>query len=45
MDGEALYELLETEGVTFSAAVPTVWQGLLAHMRQNGLSFLRSSAC
>jgi fatty-acyl-CoA synthase len=37
MDGEALYELLETEGVTFSAAVPTVWQGLLAHMRQNGL--------
>ncbi len=37
MDGAAIYELLETEGVTFSAAVPTVWQGLLQHMRENGL--------
>ena len=33
MDGESILELLETEGVTFSAAVPTVWQMLLAHMR------------
>lgn len=39
MDGEAIYELLETEGVTFSAAVPTVWQGLLAHVREKGLTF------
>jgi fatty-acyl-CoA synthase len=37
MDGEAIYELLESEQVTFSAAVPTVWQGLLAHMREKGL--------
>jgi len=37
MDGAAIYELLETEGVTFSAAVPTVWQGLLQHMRENKL--------
>ena len=37
MDGASIYELLETEGVTFSAAVPTVWQGLLQHMRDNGL--------
>ncbi|MFC5371465.1 long-chain-fatty-acid--CoA ligase [Brevundimonas faecalis] len=37
MDGASIYELLETEGVTFSAAVPTVWQGLLAHLRENGL--------
>lgn len=37
MDGASIYELLETEKVTFSAAVPTVWQGLLAHMRENGL--------
>ncbi|RZA19358.1 MAG: long-chain fatty acid--CoA ligase, partial [Proteobacteria bacterium] len=29
MDGAAIYELIESEGVTFSAAVPTVWQGLL----------------
>ena len=37
MDGAAVYELLETEGVTFSAAVPTVWQLLFDHMRSNGL--------
>jgi fatty-acyl-CoA synthase len=37
MDGASIYELLETEGVTFSAAVPTVWQGLLAYMRENNL--------
>ena len=29
LDGASVYELLETEGVTFSAAVPTVWQMLL----------------
>jgi fatty-acyl-CoA synthase len=32
LDGAAIYELLETEGVTFSAAVPTVWQALLEHL-------------
>ena len=37
MDGASIYELLETEGVTFSAAVPTVWQGLFDHMRSGGL--------
>jgi fatty-acyl-CoA synthase len=37
MDGESIYELLETEAVTFSAAVPTVWQMLLQHMRANSL--------
>ncbi len=37
MDGAAVYELLESEGVTFSAAVPTVWQLLFDHMRSNGL--------
>ena len=37
MDGEAIYELIEKEGVTFSAAVPTVWQGLLAHLREHKL--------
>ena len=37
MDGASIYELLETERVTFSAAVPTVWQGLLGYMRENGL--------
>ncbi|HWA61187.1 MAG TPA: long-chain-fatty-acid--CoA ligase, partial [Caulobacteraceae bacterium] len=33
MDGESIHELIETEGVTFSAAVPTVWQMLLQHLR------------
>ena len=37
MDGAAIYELIESEGVTFSAAVPTVWQGLLAHLREHNL--------
>ncbi|ATQ41928.1 long-chain-fatty-acid--CoA ligase [Caulobacter mirabilis] len=39
MDGVSIYELLETEGVTFSAAVPTVWQMLLQHVESNGLQF------
>jgi fatty-acyl-CoA synthase len=34
MDGASIYELLESEGVTFSAAVPTVWQMLLNHLRE-----------
>jgi len=38
MDGAAIYELIESEGVTFSAAVPTVWQVLLTHLRENNLT-------
>jgi 3-(methylthio)propionyl---CoA ligase len=37
LDGQSVYELLEDEAVTFSAAVPTVWQMLLTHMRENSL--------
>ncbi len=37
LDGASIYELLESEEVTFSAAVPTVWQMLLTHMRENNL--------
>ncbi|WP_293677898.1 long-chain-fatty-acid--CoA ligase [uncultured Phenylobacterium sp.] len=36
MDGASVHELLESEGVTFSAAVPTVWLGLLQHLRATG---------
>jgi fatty-acyl-CoA synthase len=36
LDGPSMHELLETEGVTFSAGVPTVWQTLLAHLRDTG---------
>jgi fatty-acyl-CoA synthase len=32
MDGAAIHELLETEKVTFTAAVPTVWLMLLQHL-------------
>ena len=37
LDGASLYELFESEGVTFSAGVPTVWLGLLQHLQKNGL--------
>jgi fatty-acyl-CoA synthase len=39
LDGKSLHELFESEGVTVSAGVPTVWQGLLAHVQGNGLGF------
>src|SRR5262252_8518601 len=39
LDGRSLYELFEAEGVTMSAGVPTVWQGLLAHVDANRLRF------
>ncbi len=39
LDGKSLFELFETEKVTCSAGVPTVWQGLLTHMEANGLRF------
>jgi acyl-CoA synthetase (AMP-forming)/AMP-acid ligase II len=39
LDGKSLYELFETEGVTLSAGVPTVWQGLLGYVEANGLKF------
>ena len=52
MDGESIHQLLESEGVTFSAAVPTVWQMLLQHLdkTQGKLSTLKrvvigGSAC
>jgi 3-(methylthio)propionyl---CoA ligase len=37
LDGPSLYELLDTYRVTFSAAVPTVWMMLLAHLEANNL--------
>ncbi|MDB5440364.1 MAG: medium-chain-fatty-acid--CoA ligase, partial [Caulobacteraceae bacterium] len=36
LDGASLHELMETEGVTLSAGVPTVCQSLLGHLRQTG---------
>jgi fatty-acyl-CoA synthase len=39
LDGKSVYELMESEGVTFAAGVPTVWQMLLGHMKPAGLRF------
>jgi len=39
LDGKSLYELFETEKVTLSAGVPTVWQGLLGYVQANDLRF------
>jgi fatty-acyl-CoA synthase len=35
MDGASIYEMLDSEKVTVSAAVPTVWMMLLQHLDQN----------
>ncbi|MBS0608755.1 MAG: long-chain-fatty-acid--CoA ligase, partial [Proteobacteria bacterium] len=39
LDGKSVYELMEAEGVTFAAGVPTVWQMLLNHVKAAGLKF------
>jgi fatty-acyl-CoA synthase len=39
LDGKNLMELFETERVTVSAGVPTVWLALLQYMGQNKLKF------
>jgi fatty-acyl-CoA synthase len=39
LDGASLYELMESEKVTLSAGVPTIWMGLIQHLEQNQLTF------
>ncbi|MFM9914989.1 MAG: 3-(methylthio)propionyl-CoA ligase [Rhizobacter sp.] len=39
LDGASIHDLIESEGVTFSAGVPTVWLGLITHMKAQGLQF------
>ncbi len=36
MDGPSIYELLDSEKVTFTAAVPTVWLMLLQYLEETG---------
>ena len=36
LDGPSIHELLEQEGVTITAAVPTVWLALLHHLEIDG---------
>jgi fatty-acyl-CoA synthase len=38
LDGASVYELIATEGVTFSAGVPTVWQALIDHCHAEGIT-------
>jgi len=39
LDGKSLHQLFETEQVTMSAGVPTVWLGLLNYMKEQKLRF------
>ena len=39
LDGKSLHQLFESEGVTMSAGVPTVWLGLLNFMKEQKLRF------
>lgn len=47
LDGEGLYELLDSEQVTYSAGVPTVWLGLLQYLQKTGkkLPYLKKGLC
>ena len=39
LDGAGLYDLMESEAVTVSAGVPTIWLNLIRHLEENGLRF------
>jgi 3-(methylthio)propionyl---CoA ligase len=39
LDGKSLYEFIESENVTLSAGVPTVWAGVLQYIKANSLKF------
>ncbi|WP_218823773.1 long-chain fatty acid--CoA ligase [Inquilinus limosus] len=41
LDGASLFRLMEETGVTAAAGVPTIWLGLLAHLRETGARFTR----
>jgi fatty-acyl-CoA synthase len=45
LDGASLFDLIEAEAVDSTSAVPTVWMGLVNHMKQKKLKFstLKSS--
>ncbi|MEE2997986.1 MAG: AMP-binding protein, partial [Pseudomonadota bacterium] len=36
MDGKSIHQMIEDEGVTISAGVPTVWLGLLEYLDRSG---------
>lgn len=39
LDGAGLYDMAERAKVTLTAGVPTLWHGLMLHVRQTGASF------
>lgn len=39
LDGQSIYELIEAERVTFTAAVPTIWFALLQYLEKTGATF------
>jgi fatty-acyl-CoA synthase len=39
LDGKSVFELMEQEKVTLAAGVPTIWLGLLNHVKQNNTRF------
>jgi fatty-acyl-CoA synthase len=39
LDGKSVHDLIEAEQVSFAGGVPTVWQSLLAHVRDHGVGF------
>ena len=41
LDGASVFQLIEDEGVTMSAAVPTVWLGLLQYLESSGEKLTR----
>src|SRR4029079_3015101 len=47
LDGKSLYELFESEKVTLTAGVPTVWLGLMQFLKDSGakLSTLKRVIC
>jgi len=38
LDGTSVTDLMNGEGVTFAAGVPTIWQGLVSHWQEAGTS-------
>ena len=44
LDGASLFELFESEGVTLTAGVPTIWLALLQHMEKNALTLSHAQA-
>lgn len=45
MDGASVYNLLESQQCNTTAAVPTVWLGLLQYMRDNNLRLSSLKSC